>query len=69
MESYRDQVGAVNSVPTSIPLKIKVFATADALRKEDTRENVGSIVAIAAIAGVAVLLIGGVIVWWKCLRG
>jgi hypothetical protein len=68
VQDYAEEVGA-NGVPTAIPLKVKVFATADALRKEDVKENTGSIFAIVALAVVAVLGIGGVIVWWKLTRG
>jgi hypothetical protein len=67
VERYRDDFGAVG-VPTSIPLKIKVFATADARRREDVEYNASGYFALAAVAGVAVVLIGGVIVWWKFFR-
>jgi hypothetical protein len=67
VERYRDEVGAID-VPTSIPLKIKVFATTAGRQQEDVEYNKSGYFALAAIAGVGVLLIGGVIVWWKFFR-
>jgi hypothetical protein len=67
VEGYSDEFGALN-VPTSIPLKIKVFATADARFKEDLNENASSIYVVVAILVAATVLIGGVIVWWKYIR-
>jgi hypothetical protein len=67
VERYRDDVGALD-VPTSIPLTIKVFATAAARRQEDLEYNSSGYFALAAIAAVGVVLLGGVIVWWKFFR-
>jgi hypothetical protein len=67
VERYRDEVGALD-VPASIPLTIKVFATTEARHREDVEYNSSGYYALAAIVGVGVLLIGGVIVWWKFFR-